>query len=147
MDLLGREFSDAELLSIGFAFEQSARFRRAPFSTPALVGGKAPSPSQLATAIGVFDYYPLTGLLVYTPDLERLTTGHVTAIWIHRGDEQKPGPAIHQLFAASGAGLARAVTLSNVDRDALRDGKLFVRVYSAQGIGAIQNFKLTFPAR
>ena len=147
MDLLGREFSDAELLSIGFAFEQSARFRRAPFSTPALVGGKAPSPSQLATAIGVFDYYPLTGLLVYTPDLERLTTGHVTAIWIHRGDDQKPGPAIHQLFAASGTGLARTVTLSNVDRDALRDGKLFVRVYNAQGPGAIQNVKLAFPAR
>ena len=147
MDLLGREFSDAELLSIGFALEQSSRFRRVPFSTPALEGGKAPRPIRFATAIGVFDYDTTSAILTYKADAERLTTGRVTAIWIHRGEEQKPGPAVHQLFAGFGAASAHSVTLSYVDREALRDGKLFVRVYGAQGSGGIQNFKLTFPAQ
>jgi hypothetical protein len=147
MDLLGREFSDAELLSIGFAFEQSARFRRPPFSTPRLVDAKAPAPSRLKTTIGVFDYDAPTATLTYKADVDRLTKGRVTAIWIHRGDEQKPGAAVYQLFAGFDAASARSVTLSHIDREALQEGKLVVRVYSAQGIGAIQNIKLTLPAR
>lgn len=68
-------------------------------------------------------------------------------LWIHRGDEQKPGATIHQLFAGSGAALPVAVILSNVDREALREGKLVGRVYSGQSIGAVQNIKLVLPAQ
>ena len=38
------------------------------------------------------------------------------------------------------------VTLSNVDREGLAEGKLLARVYSAER-GVIQNIKLVLPAR
>ena len=141
MELLGREFSDPELLSMGFALEKTLKLRRAPFSTPALVGGKAPVPSRIVTAIGEFTYDRPTATLTYRSDAERLRTERVTAIWIHRGDEQKPGPAVYQLFPGSGTSSPAVVTLSHIDREALRDGKLVVRVYRAQD-SRVQSIKL-----
>jgi Asp-tRNA(Asn)/Glu-tRNA(Gln) amidotransferase A subunit family amidase len=145
MDLLGSDFSDAELVSIGFALEQSARLRRTPFSAPPLASGKAPALVRLSTAIGEFRYDAPTATLSYKADIERLTARKVTAIWIHRGDEQKPGAAIHQLFAGAGVALPGAVTLSYSDREALREGKLLVRVYSAQSGSVLESIKLTLP--
>ena len=141
MELLGREFSDPELLAMGFALEKTLKLRRAPFSTPALVGGKAPVPSRIVTAIGEFTYDRPTATLTYRSDAERLRTERVTAIWIHRGDEQKPGPAVYQLFPGFGTTSSAAVTLSHIDREALRDGKLVVRVYRAQD-SRVQSIKL-----
>jgi amidase len=143
MDLLGRDFSDADLLAMAFALEQSAGFRRTPFSAPALKGRKAPAPVRFATTIGEFDYDAPTAALTFRANTERLTAERVTAIWIHRGEEQKPGPAVYQLFAGAGAALP-SVTLSYVDREALRGGKLFARVYSTQN-GRVQNVQLVLP--
>lgn len=44
VELLGRAFSESSLLRLALAAEQKRQPRRAPFSTPALVGGKAPAP-------------------------------------------------------------------------------------------------------
>src|SRR5262249_55910555 len=119
MDLLGRDFSDAELLSIGFSLEQLLKLRRPPFSTPALENGKAPHPRRFVTSIGEFVYDLPTGTLTYKSTPERLTAERVTAIWIHRGDEQKPGAAIHRLFNGIDKTSPVTVTLSNVDRENL----------------------------
>jgi amidase len=40
VDLLGAAFSEAQLLALGYAFEQAAKVRQAPFSAPALVAGR-----------------------------------------------------------------------------------------------------------
>jgi amidase len=40
MDILGRPFSEAKLLSIAYAFEQATQFRRPPQSTPPLASEK-----------------------------------------------------------------------------------------------------------
>src|SRR5262245_30953717 len=57
VDLLGAAFNEPQLLGLGYAFEQAAKVRQAPFSAPALVGGKAPVPKRLTVAFGelVFD--------------------------------------------------------------------------------------------
>ena len=49
IDLLGGAFAEQELLSLGYSIEEALKLRRAPFSTPALVGGERPAP-RTATA-------------------------------------------------------------------------------------------------
>jgi amidase len=44
MELLGRQFDDARLLAIAYAFEQANKPRQAPSVTPALIAGAAPPP-------------------------------------------------------------------------------------------------------
>ena len=144
MDLLGHDFSEAELLSIGFSLEPLLKLRRPPFSAPALENRKAPAPQRFMTAIGEFTFDIPTGALTYMASPERLN--RVTAVWIHRGDADKPGPAVYRLFAGSDPMSPVMVTLSNVDRQALAEGKLFARVYSSDR-GIIQNIKLAVPAR
>ncbi len=146
MDLLGRDFSDAELLSIGFSLEQLLKLRRTPFSTPALENGRAPAPRRFVTPIGEFTYDMPAGTLAYRSNPERLKAERVTAIWIHRGDEQKPGAAIHRLSAGADVASPVTVKLSNMDREGLVEGKLLARVYSAER-GVIQNIKLVLPGR
>src|SRR5262249_39409286 len=51
VELLGRPWSEADLLSLGQGMEQTLALRRAPFSTPALVNGKAPPPNIVSVPI------------------------------------------------------------------------------------------------
>jgi Asp-tRNA(Asn)/Glu-tRNA(Gln) amidotransferase A subunit family amidase len=146
MDVMGRDFSDAELLSIGFSIEQTLKLRRTPFSTPALENGKAPAPRHFMTSIGEFTYDMQTGTLTFKQNAERLSAERVTAIWIHRGEEQKPGPAVYRLFPGTGMLYPVAVTLTHADRQGLAEGKLLLRVFSANQTVA-QNIKLALPSR
>jgi hypothetical protein len=124
MDMLGRDFSDAELLAMGFAFESAARLRRLPFSTPPLVGGKAPAAVRIPTAIGEFDYDLPTATLTYGSNPARLSAQRITAIWLHREDKQQPGAALHPVFRGPGAAPISGVTLSHAAREALLGGTL-----------------------
>ena len=42
MEVLGGIFEDAQLLAIGYAFEQATHHRRDPITTPALILGGTP---------------------------------------------------------------------------------------------------------
>jgi hypothetical protein len=142
MEMLGTDFSDAELLSMGFAYEAAAKFRRMPFSTPPLAGEKAPAPVRISTALGEFDYDFPTATLSYRSGLERLTTDRISAIWIHRENGQRPGAALHPLFNSFGPVLNSEFTLSYADRRALIAGQLLLRVYRDNGV---QDIKLALP--
>ena len=143
VDLLGRPWSDAELLALGFGFEQTLKLRRPPFSTPALVDGKAPAPtgvimrslqpSEWELKFDV-EYDPLTSRLSYKVDLDK-GPSDVIAIWLHRGTRDKPGAGIHQIFAGHGAASSGTVVLSYADRVALAAGGLLVRTYTKQRPG------------
>jgi amidase len=76
----------------------------------------------------------------------RLGEGRVTAIWIHRGEEQKPGAAVQRLFGGTDSVSPITVTLSNLDRQALVEGKLLARVFAAER-GVIENIKIALPLR
>lgn len=142
MEMLGKDFSDAELLSMGFAYEAAAKFRRLPFSTPALVGQKAPASVRIQTAIGEFDYDLPTATLRYRLSPEQLATGRITAIWIHRENAQHPGAALHQLFGSYSRASSGEVALSYAARQALIAGQLLLRVYRDD---RIEDTKLTLP--
>lgn len=48
VELLGKAMSDVRLVALAYAFEQGGPRRRAPSTTPPLVGGKAPAPRVMA---------------------------------------------------------------------------------------------------
>lgn len=51
VELLGRAFSDVDLVSYAYAFEQASPRRRAPSTTPALVNGMAPVATPVAVTL------------------------------------------------------------------------------------------------
>jgi hypothetical protein len=106
MELLGPAFAEQQLLSLGYAIEQTLHLR---------------------DAIVDLTYDQTTGRLHYAlkssgPGRERLS-----AIWIHTGGD-KPAAARHQLYAP-GQSLTGEVTLSSADRRDLADGRLVARFY------------------
>ena len=132
VDLLGGAFTEQDLLSLGYAVEQTLKFRRPPFSTPALVNGKAPRPrtgnvnSSGATLNLTYDettsrlHYETFGEL---RDLERLA-----AVWISAGTPESPGAARH-LIIGRDRGTSGTVTLTMADREDLAHQRLMVRFF------------------
>jgi hypothetical protein len=57
----------------------------------------------------------------------------VEAIWLHRGQPERPEAALHQLYGGPGTPTKGRATLSYADRTALGAGNLFIRVYSTRG--------------
>jgi Asp-tRNA(Asn)/Glu-tRNA(Gln) amidotransferase A subunit family amidase len=147
IELLGAEFKEQELLSLGYAMEQTLKLRRPPFSTPALVAGKRPAPrSTTATFAGTslsLSYDETMSRLQYTLSVEPAAAGRLLAIWIHLGTHEKPGAARLQLFG-SGQPAAGAVTLGEADRKALAEGRLMVRFFPRDGLGSVGDVPIAF---
>jgi hypothetical protein len=137
MELLGGAFSEPRLLSLGYSIEQTLQLRHAPFSTPALAGGKPPAPrtttlrgAGLAVALA---YDVTTSRLDYTITPEpKVPLTHVL-LWLHTGTAEKPGAARHRLVAPAAAGVRStgSVTLTSSDRDDLEKGHLLLRFFTA----------------
>jgi amidase len=145
LELLGTAFAEQELLSLGYAMEQTLNLRRPPFSTPALVGGKPPAPktatAMVSGAAVKFTYDETTARLQYTVTT---TAGDPpSTIWIHLGTPAKPGAGRHLLFG-SGQAVAGTVTLAAIDRKALADGALMVRFFPRDGRGTIGDVPIAF---
>ena len=145
LELLGAAFAEQELLSLGYAMEQTLNLRRPPFSTPALVGGKPPAPKSATAMVSgaavKFIYDETTARLQYTVTT---TAGDPpSTIWIHLGTPAKPGAGRHLLFG-SGQAAAGTVTLAAIDRKALADGALMVRFFPRDGRGTIGDVPIAF---
>lgn len=140
LELAGRAFSDARLVAFAYAFEQSGARRRAPPSTPALVGGKAPPPIRFATrlgpvasgASGTFTFDPLTSELTFRVRTTPATAATVQAVVIRRVDgigtrviQRVMGPAMR-----TGEGRVR---LLGADLDAFRAGRLTMALFTSDG--------------
>ena len=90
--------SEPQLLSLGYAIEQTLKLRRPPFSTPALVDGKAPAPKTFATPLEEnrrssrrhqFSYDETTGRLSYKSVFAPAVRDR-TAMWMHRLGGTRP---------------------------------------------------------
>lgn len=136
MELLGSEFSEAQLLSLGYAMERTLKLRRAPFSTPPLVNGRAPvARSTQANGLGAtvhLSYDEPTSALTYTVMRDSKPASPILAIWLHAGTAQQPGAAQHLLFDRRRPDHSTGVvTLSANQRRRLTAGELLVRFYPA----------------
>ncbi|MGQ0734998.1 MAG: amidase family protein [Acidobacteriota bacterium] len=147
IDLLGAAFTEASLLSLGYAIERALPLRRPPFSTPPLVAGKAPPATVVVMSFDAairpdaksargaapvlrLSYDAPTAGLEYAWSDPAGTGSRPTAIWVHAGSVGKPGAARHQLVAAGGPA-SGSVKLSAQDRRDLAEGRLLVRLYVA----------------
>nr|QEO74272.1 amidase [uncultured bacterium] len=134
IDIVGRPWSESDLLSLGYAMEQTWKLRRAPFSTPALIDGKPPASrtsvvpiEESGERLGVIDlaFDPTTARLSYKSVFAPKRGERVRAMWIQRGTPEKPGAAVHQLSTGDGS-----LVLSFQDRLALQEGRLILRIYT-----------------
>jgi Asp-tRNA(Asn)/Glu-tRNA(Gln) amidotransferase A subunit family amidase len=141
LELLGPAWSESELLKLAYAWEQSAKTRKPPFSTPPLVNGAAPAPVSTEVTIGnaatsglavrvKFTYDRTTAALKYDASVGGLGTDRTTALTLQRSDEGKPGPIIAHLLSTGQASGAATLNLRGRDREDLVAGKLYVHLYT-----------------
>ncbi|HUE88071.1 MAG TPA: amidase family protein [Vicinamibacterales bacterium] len=140
LEFLGPAFAEAELLSLGYSLEHALSLRRAPFSTPALVAGKAPAPRTTRVAgLGVslaLSFDVTTSRLQYTATVDAKQKTRVGAIWLHSGTPDKPAAARHALLIARGGerpNAAGVVTLATSVRKDAQEGRLLIRFYPLGG--------------
>lgn len=136
LELLGGAWEEAKLLKYAYAWEQTSRPRKAPFSTPPLVKGVAPAPSSADITIGAtnvkFTYDATTGLLRFDAAAKLAATDRVLSLAIHRTEGDKPGPIVAHLLAPNQITGAGSLTLRGRNREDLVSGRLFVQLYTKQ---------------
>jgi Asp-tRNA(Asn)/Glu-tRNA(Gln) amidotransferase A subunit family amidase len=143
LELLGPAWSEAALLKYAYAWEQTAKPRRAPFSTPPLVKGLAPPPATAELALGPatvkLNYDRTTAVLRYDVTTSPLaTTDRVVGLAIHRSAGDKPGPVVAHLLGPNQISGSGTVIMRGRDRDDLVGGRLSVELYTRQqplGVG------------
>ena len=158
LELLAGAWEEAKLLKYAYAWEQSAKPRKAPFSTPPLVKGVAPAATSIELGITGsvsagpttpvpaakvrFTYDRTTGELRYEASASGLAaTDRVLGLSIHRADGDKPGPIVAHLLTPNQVSGMGTLMMRGRNREDLTDGKLFVYFYTRQqplGVGRNQ---------
>jgi amidase len=97
LELLGRAFDEAKLLALAYSYEQASHARKAPFSAPPLVNGRAPGSHDFAVNFPVtgegngatvrtgFRFDPTTGELKFWTNSTGIPAERMLGAWIHRG--------------------------------------------------------------
>lgn len=151
IELLGRPFADAKLVSLAFAFEQLGARRRAPFSTPALVRGKGPVPvlftsvargKNAALVNGRFTYNPSQSTLNFDTRVTGVTTNKIQAVVLRRRDANGQTRVVHRFSGPESLGASGVVTLTGIDRDALARGELVLSLVASDEVVAESVLKL-----
>lgn len=143
LELLGTSWSDVRLVSLAYAFEQSAPRRRPPPATPPLVNGRAPAPAELdvtVTPVGSASEVRVHARL--TIDLSRyelrydvrvsgVQAERVSATAIQRADSGGPGPVVTRLTGPGVVTGSGAVPITAGDVAALREGRYVLMLFTA----------------
>lgn len=143
LELLGAAWTEPALVKYAYSWEQTAKPRRAPFSTPPLIKGAAPGPLTSEMTIGAatvkLNFDRTTGQLRYEAATANLAaTDRVIALALHRSDADKPGPVVAHLLAPSQISGAGTLVMRGREREDLAAGRLFVELYTRQqplGVG------------
>lgn len=145
LELLGRSLDDAKLVSMAYDYEQSVKPRRAPGTTPALVGGVAPKAAAFSATVragataarGTFTFDPTKRSLDYSVRVTGVPAGAIYAVTVDRDSAGKKGAVMRHL---SGPGVANAtgrIILGDIERRDLAAGHLSLVVYTSdQPMGA-----------
>ncbi len=150
IELLGRAFSDARLVSLAYAFEQLGPRRRAPFSTPALVAGAAPAPRTFAvqargtgvTARGAFVYDPSQSTLRFAVSVAGVRATRIQAVVLRRRDADGRSRVVHRLSGPETTTASGLLTLTGIDREALAKGTLLLTLVAMDAVAAESALRL-----
>jgi Asp-tRNA(Asn)/Glu-tRNA(Gln) amidotransferase A subunit family amidase len=141
IDLLGKAYGEQALLNYALHWEQATQPRRAPFSTPPLVDGRAPAPLMGSASIAAASEGGATAVLRYEVDI---TTGAmrfdmavdhaeddaVVAVTLQRWVGEHVGP-VQLVLLRAGHQAARGEQVLRSDQlGALVDGSLHVHLYT-----------------
>ena len=140
LELLGRPLEDTRLLALGFAFEQSARLRRAPGRTPPLEDGRAPEPVAFvvaaqgggATAHVLFSWDVGQSALSYAVTISGTQAAEIRGLSLHRAQKEQEGGVIYRLSGPSRQVASGTITLNARDREAWVAGDLYLRLYTTE---------------
>ena len=154
VELLGRPLADADLLSLAYDYEQSTHPRRAPSTTPPLVGGKAPAPIAFvdtasrasASVRGAFTFDATRRTLTYDTRVTGVAASHVHAVSIARDSAGIPGPIVRRLVAQGETRSRGSVVLGDVDRRDLLAGRLALVMYTSDQPGATARARMLVPS-
>jgi hypothetical protein len=143
LELLGGAWTEPALLKYAYAWEQAAKPRRAPFSTPPLIKGAAPAAATAELAVGAvalkLNYDRTTGQLRYEVATSNIAaTDRIVGLALHRSDADKPGPIVAHLLAPNQITGAGTLIMRGREREDLVAGRLFVELYTRQqplGVG------------
>lgn len=136
VELLGRAFDDARLVSYAYAWEQAVHPRRAPARTPPLYGKAAPAVitwTEQADGGGGhvsarFRLDPATGELGYDLAATGFAEGTILAATLHRGAAGQNGPVLAVLAAHGWSTLSGGTVLSDPDHMRLFSRGLYLRI-------------------
>ena len=136
LEMLGGTFAEPTLLRYAYAWEQAARPRRSPFSTPPLVNGAAPAPRSTTVVAGTapdeavarLTFHPTTGGVEY--DVRIAGNARVLGVALHRPVGDRAGPIIAHLVPRGQRAGRGVVALGARDREDFSAGRVFLRLYS-----------------
>jgi amidase len=140
LELLGPAFSEPRLLALAYGWEQLAKPRQAPFSTPALVGGKAPGSQRAVVNLSGAGSARATLRFTYEPTTARMHADVTTsgngkdapfAIALHRSHEGGPGPVLASVMLRGQKRATADLVLDALARADLAAGRLVAVLYTA----------------
>ena len=155
LELLGRPWSESRLIELAHAYEQGAPHRRPPDFTPSLVD--PPEPVALEAAVQAdeglsvrsrFVLDTATRTLAYRVSAFGLFDDDVLSVALHRrgpAEDAANGPVVRQLARRGGASTAGRLRLSGPEMHALRGGRLYLAVHTAENPGGAIRIDLTLP--
>jgi amidase len=150
IELMGRAWDDAKLVSYAYAYEQATHHRRAPDRTPALAGQtsvpllrwESSAQASNKTLSAKFTFDRTTNELTYAIAPAGFASDEIMLATIHRAPPGENGPAIAVLKTLTGS-----EPLSNIDRQALMSGNLYLRIATRSKITNNLRIPLKPPAR
>jgi amidase len=161
VELLGRPWSDARLLALGYAYEQVARHRMPPPRVPALVRGRQPEPLSWEVAASgneavpsstgkgkaraLFSFDGLAQMLRYSIEVSDVEEHEVLFAGIRRAPKGKNGPVVFTLSSRPLRKLSGTLELSAALRRDLVDGQLYLCVSAGAGLQRELRAQLILP--
>jgi hypothetical protein len=135
VELFGRPFEDAKLVSLAYDYEHSTHHRLAPARTPALGSRMFPPSITWQTSAGAgaqvlakFSFDPSTSELRYTVTATGFAKGDLLSATIHRTAKEGSGPSILLISNHAFQNVSGKETLSNPDREKLLSGATYLSI-------------------
>ena len=147
MELLGRPFSDPELVGFAYAFEQATHHHVPPSTTPPLVeraappavmfdvaatgAAQVPPVATQAAAESRFVFDVVRSELRYEISVTGVSADELMFAHMHRGAADENGPVLYQVMGRGAATSAGKLILSGRDRRDLEAGRLYLNIHSS----------------
>ena len=138
VELFGRPFDDAKLVSFAYDYERATQHRRTPGLTPALGARTSPAvmtwQSKVAAAKSAgrvtanFSFDPATGELKYDVAASGFPKDEILSASLHRTVKNDIGPAILLISNHAFDNVAGTERLASPDREKLLSGGLYLRI-------------------